>query len=215
MTRNNRLKRMDKMSDVITTKRLIAQSLKELSAEKPFDKISVGDIAARSNVNRQTFYYHFQDKYDLLKWIYREDYFIPHMTDLSMDNWDECLAEFLATIREEKVFCVNTIKHTQQEMEELFLRDTESVFHAAIEYLRQQSRANEQTLQSVNMEERRFIARFFAYGVCGMLIEWIENGMKEEPKVIATRMRGILEICKQLAYKQMLTEQGEDPDKNV
>ena len=203
------------MSDVITTKRLIAQSLKELSAEKPFDKISVGDIAARSNVNRQTFYYHFQDKYDLLKWIYREDYFIPNMSGITMDNWDECLAGFLSTIREEKAFCVNTIKHTEQEMEELFLRDTENLFHAAIEYLRQQSRANERTLRSVNTEEKDFIARFFAYGVCGTLIEWVENGMKEEPELIAGRMRGILDTCKQLAYKQMLTEQDENPDKNV
>ena len=48
------------------TKKAIALSAKELTKEKPYDKISISDIADRCGIKRQTFYYHFQDKYELL-----------------------------------------------------------------------------------------------------------------------------------------------------
>ena len=193
----------------LSTKRLIAQSLKELSEEKPFDKISVGEIAARSNVNRQTFYYHFQDKYDLLKWIYKEDYFFPNMQNLNFDNWDQCLRGILESVRADRRFCVNTIRHTEQEVTELFLADTVHIFDVALALLKNQSAEKEKTLRRVDPEEQNFIARFFAYGVCGILVEWIEKGMKEEPEVVAHRMRNLLNTCKELAYKQVLEENEE------
>ena len=193
----------------LSTKRLIAQSLKELSEEKPFDKISVGEIAARSNVNRQTFYYHFQDKYDLLKWIYKEDYFFPNMQNLNFDNWDQCLRGILESVRADRRFCINTIRHTEQEVTELFLADTVHIFDAALDLLKNQSVEKEKTLRRVDPEEQNFIARFFAYGVCGILVEWIEKGMKEEPEVVAHRMRNLLNTCKELAYKQALEENEE------
>ena len=44
-----------------TTKLAIAYAFKELLLEKPFDKITVNDIAEKCEMNRQTFYYHFHD----------------------------------------------------------------------------------------------------------------------------------------------------------
>ena len=48
------------------TKQLLAQSLQELMATTPLEKISVNDIVDHANVGRNTFYYHFEDKYDLV-----------------------------------------------------------------------------------------------------------------------------------------------------
>ena len=53
------------MSDSLITKRAIAEALKQVCKEKPFDKISISDITAVCGLNRQTFYYHYQDKYEL------------------------------------------------------------------------------------------------------------------------------------------------------
>ncbi len=39
------------------------------------------DITKKVGLNRQTFYYHFTDKYDLLRWIYRHDALIYLETD--------------------------------------------------------------------------------------------------------------------------------------
>lgn len=57
---------------VLRTHKLLLEALIELSAERGFDAITVGDIARRATVNRATFYRHYQDKYDLLEQIFQE-----------------------------------------------------------------------------------------------------------------------------------------------
>ena len=56
----------------INVKKLLADALLELSEEKPIAKISVTDIVKRAGAGRQTFYNHFEDKNDLLYWIYKQ-----------------------------------------------------------------------------------------------------------------------------------------------
>lgn len=56
----------------INVKKLLANALLELSEEKPLAKISITDIVKRAGAGRQTFYNHFQDKNDLLYWIYKQ-----------------------------------------------------------------------------------------------------------------------------------------------
>ncbi len=53
----------------LTTKKAIAYTFKDLLKEKPFNKITINDIANKCDINRQTFYYHFQDIRDLIEWI--------------------------------------------------------------------------------------------------------------------------------------------------
>lgn len=40
---------------------------------KPFSKITVSELIKTCNVNRKTFYYHFEDIYDLLKWMLEQE----------------------------------------------------------------------------------------------------------------------------------------------
>lgn len=53
----------------LTTKKAIAYTFKDLLKEKSFSKITVNDIASKCDINRQTFYYHFQYIRDLVEWI--------------------------------------------------------------------------------------------------------------------------------------------------
>lgn len=55
------------------TKLLIAGSLRKLMKKKSLDKIKIREIVEDCGVNRQTFYYHFQDIYALVEWIYTYD----------------------------------------------------------------------------------------------------------------------------------------------
>lgn len=52
-----------------STKNILAASLKKFMEKKPLSKITVSEIIADCNVNRRTFYYHFDDIYALLKWV--------------------------------------------------------------------------------------------------------------------------------------------------
>lgn len=57
------------------TKRLIANSFKELLLQTPFEKITIKMITDHANVIRPTFYNHFHDKYELIEWIVRDEIF--------------------------------------------------------------------------------------------------------------------------------------------
>lgn len=59
------------------TKNILAITLKHYLELKPLNKIAVSDIVKSCDINRQTFYYHFKDIYELLSWMYikeGEDY---------------------------------------------------------------------------------------------------------------------------------------------
>ena len=49
------------------TKKEIQSAFWQLLEERPFGKITVKAVVARCGVNRNTFYYHFQDLHDLLR----------------------------------------------------------------------------------------------------------------------------------------------------
>ena len=61
------------MDQGLNTKRLLANTLTEMMAEKPFDRITVSELTKRCGVNRQTFYYHFETIADLLLWMLQEE----------------------------------------------------------------------------------------------------------------------------------------------
>lgn len=51
---------------------LFAKAIKSLIKKQPLDKITVTDIVSTAGKTRQTFYRHFQDKYDLVNWYFEK-----------------------------------------------------------------------------------------------------------------------------------------------
>ena len=52
------------------TKQMLADALYRILEKKPLDRIRISDLTQECGVNRQTFYYHFHDIYELVEWIY-------------------------------------------------------------------------------------------------------------------------------------------------
>lgn len=55
------------------TKKMLAESLKKAMGTKQLSKITVSEIISDCGINRNTFYYHFEDIYALLKWVLEEE----------------------------------------------------------------------------------------------------------------------------------------------
>ncbi|SEF93042.1 transcriptional regulator, TetR family [Eubacterium ruminantium] len=181
------------MAESILTKQAIARSLKELSLVKGFDKISIGEISQNCNINRQTFYYHFQDKYALLKWIYMNELLIPNMSELNFDNWSEKLLNAMQIMVLDKAFYTNTIRHAGEYITQYLMENTKFLFVKAIDALDQRS--------TISEDERDFFAKFFSYGLCGMVVEWVHGGMVIDPYVMTEYMEKLLSSCETAAYK--------------
>ena len=76
------------MADSNITKRALASALKGLMQEVPLEKISVGQICERCDMNRKSFYYHFQDKYDLVNWIFDTEFLEVIMAAQYAHEWE-------------------------------------------------------------------------------------------------------------------------------
>ena len=162
------------MSEAQITKRAIAASLKELCRTKPFRKISVADIAQHCGINRQTFYYHFGDKFELLNWIYYEDAFSKTIEGIQLSNWTGRLETLLHTMQEEKWFYTNTIKDQPDHFSHYLFQIGYVLFRNAIDQLDDQNRLTE--------EQKQFYAAFYTHGISGSILTWAKGGMKESPE---------------------------------
>jgi len=169
------------MSESQTTKKAIANALIELCNQKSFSKISVQDVTRKVGLNRQTFYYHFTDKNELLRWIYANDALVYlDSPEVSIDNWEEQALKMLKAIQEKKDFYYNTVSSDSDILRESFSSITIRLFT----HLFEQMDVEKQLLP----EDKTFYARFFSYGCNGVLITWILEGYKESPLEIATQL---------------------------
>ncbi len=85
------------------TKLKLAKTLKELMNEKPLRKITVQDIMTRSHMTRQSFYYHFQDIYDVVEWICQHE-LIDQMDYHEDDTFESWMTRFIITINDDRNF---------------------------------------------------------------------------------------------------------------
>lgn len=85
------------------TKRALAAALKALMQEKSFDKISIGEICERCGMNRKSFYYHFEDKYDLVNWIFDTEFAEMAEKKSYKDSW-EVLQDISRFLYEDRSF---------------------------------------------------------------------------------------------------------------
>lgn len=73
------------------TKEDIINGFLELAKEKRPDKITVIDICKKAHIARETFYYHFEDKYDLFKWMYRQNLTERIRSHFGEGSWQEII----------------------------------------------------------------------------------------------------------------------------
>ena len=80
-----------------STKLALANALKAQLQKKFLDDITVKELVEACEINRQTFYYHFQDIYDLLRWL------LEHETAEALggaEDWQAALLDAFCYIRD-------------------------------------------------------------------------------------------------------------------
>lgn len=179
-----------------TTKKALAASLKKLLSGKPLDKITVTDIAEDCGVNRQTFYYHFRDIYDLLEWFFLSEATSTVEGNKTYDTWQQGYLQIFDRMLDNKSFILHTYHSVSKEELEKYLFDiTHDFLMEVIEEKAQGTKATE--------KEKEFIATFYKYGFTGLLLGWIAGGMKEKPDEIIDNLSNLIQgdITKALRKK--------------
>ena len=171
------------MSDI--TKRAMSAALKNLLKEKKLNRITVQDIADECGINRQTFYYHFQDIYDLVEWTCIEDTEKVLKENRTYDTWQEGFLSVFDLAKKDKTFIDNIYRSVSLEMLEQYLyRLVYPLLKNVVD-----EKANGQTVRE---ENKKYIADFYKYAFVGVLLEWIRNDMAESPGQIVDRVSRIV-----------------------
>jgi|GEM_PF-6866562 len=92
---------------------LLIQAVKELVREQGLEKTTVLQIAQRAGLNRQTFYKHFTDKYNLVNKICYTEFIIAQRDSVSQGGW-EAVGSILSFFESDKAFYGSVLQETGQ-----------------------------------------------------------------------------------------------------
>ena len=157
----------------LTTKKALAASLKNQMEKKPLKKVTVNDIITDCNVNRKTFYYHFEDIYALLKWMLEQEAVevVKHF-DLLVDYKDAIL--FVLDYVEANAHILNCAYDNmgRDGMKRFFYTDFIGIVRTLID-------ATEKDLGlSVSTDFREFLCNLYTEALAGVLIDWVKDRKK-------------------------------------
>ena len=185
------------------TKQAIRQSFIKLLNERSFDKISIKDIVEDCNINRNTFYYHYQDIFDLIEDILNTEAekVLGQGRDLTTWQEDFIVSTQFALENKKAIYHLHNSRH-HQELERYFLKLADDLM---LRFVKQQAKD-----LSVPEEDVRLLAAFYKHGVVGLLFDWMEQGMREDPQLVIRRIgflldgniRGSLEKATEQAAKK-------------
>ncbi len=168
-----------------TTKRALEASLKNLLLQKPLDKITINDIAEDCGINRMTFYYHFKDIFDLVEWSCVEDATKALEGKKTYDTWQQGFLRIFEAVLANKPFILNVYHSVSREQVEIYLYKL--TYDLLIGVVEEKAQG-----MAVRDEDKKFIADFYKYGFVGLMLDWIKNGMKEEPQTIIDRLSSLV-----------------------
>ncbi len=155
------------------TKQAIAASLGKLLQERPIAQISVKDVCADCGLNRQTFYYHFQDIYDLLFWMVRKDiaaYY--HAQQIIPANMSDYLYSLFGYCQEHS----RLVRHAYNSANRIRY---ETAFRDESEPLLRRKLESYENFRLLSKEDADMLISFYAYSAAALFFRWVESGMPQ------------------------------------
>ena len=164
------------MANTKLTKEALAKALKELLHERPLDKISVKDITEHCGMSRNNFYYHFQDKYELISWNFYDD--ISKKVETYADSskfLEDSFTSVCECLHNEREFYLKCFKYVEQNS--LFDVLTELYMELWTKTLRERYANSGLDLSG---EEIQLMAKINTRAMVGMITDWVKKGMKDD-----------------------------------
>ena len=164
-------------------KAAIIDSFKQLLNKKSIDKLTVKAVCEHCGVNRQTFYNHFTDIMDVFKFIFFQELSAEIAQNRTFDTWG---GGFLATM--------NYLKKNSKMILHVY---NSSYWHEFNTYFTNlstrllESVVDEcamQTAVKLKDKDYNFIVNFYRHVFDGLIIDWVSEGMEEEPEIILKKL---------------------------
>ncbi len=162
------------------TKQAIAKSFLKLINKMPLDKITIRDIVEDCGINRNTFYYHFRDIYDLMGYVFREETreaLFRMGTDVTTEGR---ICTGMRFALENKRAIYHIYHSISRELFDGYLYD--------ISLALMQRTVDERARDlPVTQTDKQLVSELLACTLMGSTLSWVAAGMREE---LTCRIRG-------------------------
>ncbi len=168
------------------TKRAIEASFIKLLNEKPFDKITVKDIVEDCGINRNTFYYHYQDIYALLTELFDAEAAKILNSDMTITSLEEGIisaTQFVIQNKRAIYHIYNSIN--REKLYSYLCKVAESIVSR---FVRKQ--AEGLVVSDLDFE---IIISLFTYSIVGVIFKWLESNMEIAPEAVIRRLAFLAE----------------------
>jgi len=146
------------------TERKLVLALKTMMAKYPLEEISVVKLTNKCHVNRQTFYYHFHDIYDLLQMLFLDEKIegIEHCHNAK--SMLECIYKYY---EDNMAFVEATIKSAAKDLFEEFIFNTcFQCFTRFIDAI--------ELSKKVEKTHKKNVVRFYSSAFSSVIINYLE-----------------------------------------
>ncbi len=206
------------------TRAALVEALMALLREKPLESITVTELAERADVNRATFYTHFQDVYDMFAYVREEfcgicsELVDAHAEEVARDSYDGLLHDlFEYFAANEDVFSVLT----EGQAGSLLFDEITALMHARfIELVAPLSAIEEADARLRGIVENnraaseQLCAYEFAYmvgGVVNVLKSWFGRGRKEPIDLMVNAAKSFIGNPPAVLRRNLLLLEEEEP----
>ena len=151
-------------------KKMIMDTFWELLEENPYNKISVRLIVERCGVNRNTFYYYFQDIPALAEEILNGQIDLLITRHCRVGSLEECLSLLVNFFQENKKAAMHLYRSMPREV---FIRHLDLLLYRLTgSYIE-----NITSALKLQIEEQELVIRFFKCLLLGCFLDWLDHGM--------------------------------------
>lgn len=151
------------------TKKAISDVFWQLLEEKPYNKITVQNIVERCQVNRNTFYYHFQDIPALV------EYSIQEWTDEVIKNNGElgspigCITSIVQEFIRRKAAFIRLYRSSNKDM---FMRYLNEISLHIVRYYMDSATQG----MDIPQEDKEAFIRYYKCTFAGVVLDWLDAG---------------------------------------
>ncbi len=168
------------------TKEALASALRQMMTVKPIDKVTVKDIVEICGVNRQTFYYHFDDVDDLLEWVFEQDSDRVFPREVVYNHWMEDMMGYFDYLVSNSAFTLNVYNSNSRLY---MLRYLKARMAACIRSFAEIASEG----KNIDRQDFEFVVEFYANCAIGFISQWMDMGMQFPKEITRERILRVMD----------------------
>lgn len=162
------------------TKHALAAALKEAMAQKPLDKITISELTSACSMRRQSFYYHFEDIYDLLRWMFENEAVALLRQQEGALLWKEGLLQLFRYLEENRTVCLCALRSLGRDhIKRFFESEIYGIIHLTIEQLADEIGVRGHLDSFVDVET---LTHFYVVALAGIMESWLLGEIDRTPE---------------------------------